>query len=87
MAALKEDSIKTMTSPGAAGGGYARGWHINTVPNCWHGGSLPGTSTIMVRTARGLCWAGLLNRRTESIGLALDKVMWRMAGAVPGWVA
>lgn len=76
-----------MTSPGAAGGGYARGWHINTVPNCWHGGSLPGTSTIMVRTARGLCWAGLLNRRTESIGLALDKVMWRMAGAVPGWVA
>lgn len=82
---LKEESIKTMTSPGPAGGGYARGWSVNTVPNWWHGGSLPGTSTIMVHTAKGICWAGLLNRRTEGIGLALDKLMWRMAGTVPSW--
>ncbi|MGV3660833.1 MAG: serine hydrolase domain-containing protein [Prosthecobacter sp.] len=82
---LKEDSIRTMTSRGPAGGGYARGWSVNDVPNWWHGGSLPGTSTILVRTAKGLCWAGLLNRRTEGIGLALDRLMWRMAGAVQNW--
>lgn len=82
---LTESSIRTMTSRGPAGGGYARGWSVNEVPNWWHGGSLPGTSTIMVHTAKGICWAGLLNRRTEGIGLALDRLMWRMAGAVPGW--
>lgn len=82
---LKPESIQAMTTPGPAGGGYARGWSVNAVPNWWHGGSLPGTSTIMVHTAKGTCWAGLLNRRTEGIGLALDKLMWRMAAAVPDW--
>lgn len=82
---LKPESIQKMTTPGPAGGGYARGWSVNAAPNWWHGGSLPGTSTIMVHTSKGICWAGLLNRRTEGIGLALDKLMWRMAGAVPAW--
>lgn len=86
---LKPESIQAMTTPGPAenSGGYARGWHVNKVPNWWHGGSLPGTSTIMVHTASGLCWAGLLNRRTDGIGLALDRLMWRMARVVPGWQA
>ena len=82
---LNAASIQAMTSPGPAGGGYARGWSVNAVSNWWHGGSLPGTSTILVHTARGVCWAGLLNRRTEGIGPALDRLMWRMSRAVPGW--
>ncbi len=82
---LSAASLQTMTSPGPAGGSYARGWSVNKVPNWWHGGSLPGTSTIMVHTAQGICWAGLLNRRTEGIGMALDRVMWRMARAVKDW--
>jgi len=81
---LKAESIRTMTTHGVSES-YARGWNVNKVPNWWHGGSLPGTSTIMVHTAKGLCWAGLLNGRKEGIGLALDKLIWQMGREVKAW--
>jgi CubicO group peptidase (beta-lactamase class C family) len=77
---LSQESIRTMTT--AMSATYARGWNVNKVPNWWHGGSLPGTSTIMVHTAKGICWAGLMNGRKEGIGLALDKLMWQMGREV-----
>jgi CubicO group peptidase (beta-lactamase class C family) len=80
---LNEESIRTMTT--AMSATYARGWSVNKVPNWWHGGSLPGTSTIMVHTARGICWAGLMNGRKEGIGLALDKLMWELGGQAKAW--
>lgn len=83
-ALLSPASIQTMTTHGVSEG-YAHGWSVNKVPNWWHGGSLPGTSTIMVHTATGACWAGLLNRRTEAIGGALDRLMWKLGGLVPDW--
>jgi hypothetical protein len=46
---------------------------------------LPGTTTIVVRTASGLCWAGFANARADGSGLALDQMMWQMARAVPAW--
>lgn len=82
---LNEASIRSMTTPTPAEKNYARGWAVNSVPNWWHSGSLPGTSTIMVHTARGLCWAGLLNGRTEGIGGALDKLMWQIGRQVKMW--
>jgi len=78
---LNQDSIRAMTTHGLSEG-YARGWNVNKVPNWWHTGSLPGTTTIMVHTAKGMCWAGLLNGRSEGLALALDKVMWQMGGVV-----
>ena len=81
---LKKDSIRTMTTSGL-NEGYARGWNVNKVPNWWHTGSLPGTTTIMVHTAKGFCWAGLLNGRSEGLGLALDRLMWQMGGVVKTW--
>jgi hypothetical protein len=74
---LKPESIRTLTTAGV-NEGYARGWSVNKVPNWWHGGSLPGTSTIMVHTAKGLCWAGFLNGRKEGLGGALDRLMWQI---------
>jgi hypothetical protein len=62
----------------------------NGAGNWWHNGSLPGSTTIMVRTATGLCWAGLANTRTQpsdEIDSALDKMMWDMAHSVPEWGA
>jgi CubicO group peptidase (beta-lactamase class C family) len=82
---LTDESIHTMTTPGTINPEYARGWAVNKVPNWWHGGSLPGTSTIMVHTVRGTCWAGLLNGRTKGSGGALDRLMWKMGGAVDSW--
>ena len=76
-----------MTTPTAANPGYACGWAVNKAPNWWHNGSLPGTSSILVRTASGLCWAALANARTQGIGPGLDQMMWKIAKAVPEWRA
>ncbi len=84
---LRAETLKAMTTPTAASPDYACGWAVNKVPNWWHSGSLPGTSSLLVRTAGGLCWAALANARTDGIGPALDTMMWKIAKAVPGWRA
>lgn len=84
---LKPGSLATMTTAPACHPGYACGWAVNDVGNRWHGGSLPGTSSIAVRTASGMSWAGLVNVRGQGIDLALDRMMWQMAKAVPAWKA
>ncbi len=82
---LRPETLKTMTTASAANANYACGWCVNKVPNWWHDGSLPGTLTIMVRTASGLCWAAFTNTRAN--GLNLDEMMWKMVIAVPAWRA
>jgi CubicO group peptidase (beta-lactamase class C family) len=94
---LKPATIRMMTTPSPAfpegsAAKYARGWMVgnNGLGNWWHDGSLPGSTTIMVRTASGLCWAALANTRTEphdQIDTALDEMMWDMARSVPRWGA
>jgi CubicO group peptidase (beta-lactamase class C family) len=82
---LGADTIKTMTTASAVNANYACGWCVNHIPNWWHSGSLPGTLTIMVRTASGLCWAAFTNTRAKD--LDLDRMMWKMVRAVPAWRA
>ena len=94
---LKPETIRIMTTPSPVypntnGAAYARGWMVrnNGKGNWWHSGSLPGSTTIMVRTATGLCWAALTNTRTQPSGeidAALDQMMWNMARSVPEWGA
>src|ERR1043166_4656516 len=83
---LKLETIRTMTAPSAANRGYAKGWAISG-RNWWHNGSLPGTTSIMVRTGSGFCWAALANARHGNSGGALDKLVWTMARAVKAWKA
>ena len=94
---LKPETIKIMTTPSPAypqssPGKYARGWMVrnNGAGNWWHTGSLPGSTTIMVHTSTGFCWAALTNTRTEpsdEIGGALDQMVWDMVHQVPAWSA
>jgi hypothetical protein len=86
---LKQETIKTMTTPDPINAGYACGWCVNKAPNWWHNGSLNGTNTIIVRTVKGLCWAGFANTRTgsEEMDAGLDKTMWKIVHAVPAWQA
>lgn len=84
---LREETVKSMLTASDANPGYASGWSVNEARNRWHGGSLPGTSTIAVRTAGGMSWAGFANSRNKDIALALDQMMWQMAKAVPAWRA
>jgi Beta-lactamase len=73
-------------------GEYARGWMVrdNGAGKWWHSGGLPGSTTVMVRTATGLCWAPLTNKRAEpsdETGADLDKMVWDMVRQVPAWGA
>ena len=92
---LKRDTVAIMVSPGPASSPgaevkYARGWSVrdNGKGNWWHNGSLPGTTSIMVRTATGFSWAALSNTRSQPadrINLALDNLVWQMARKVSAW--
>jgi CubicO group peptidase (beta-lactamase class C family) len=82
---LGGNTVKTMTTASAANPHYACGWNVNNIPNWWHSGSLPGTLTILVRTASGLCWAAFTN--TRAAGFNLDEMVWAMVKAVPAWRA
>lgn len=84
---LHETTIQSMTTASQANRSYACGFSVNARPNWWHGGSLPGTSALVVRTASGMCWAALANARAKGIDAALDRLMWQIARAVPEWQA
>jgi hypothetical protein len=62
----------------------------NGAGDWWHNGSLPGSTTMMARTAKGMCWAVLTNTRTEpsnEIDTALAQMMGNMVHVVPAWNA
>jgi CubicO group peptidase (beta-lactamase class C family) len=86
---LKPQTIQTMTTASAANPGYAKGWSVNKSGNWWHGGSLPGTTTVAVRTHSGFCWAAFTNtsRANSQLGGDLDKLNWDMVGQVELWRA
>ena len=71
---------------------YGCGWLVRPVgrkANHWHGGGLPGTSTLLVRRHDGLNWAVLFNTRSSPDGKALasliDPLVHRAANAVKRW--
>ena len=80
--------VTEMTSNGAAvcaGGAcyYAGGWMVRPTQgdaNWWHGGSLPGTTAILVRSYHNFSWAALFNARTEAepgkFDGELDAALW-----------
>lgn len=93
---LSAASIRTMHArpPGLAGTNkdgtprnpyYTLGWMNRSLGgerfNYWHGGSLPGTATILIRRHDGLNFVGLVNSRTskagKSVGGELDRMLHR----------
>lgn len=84
---LKPETIKMMTTASPANAGYAKGWCVNKSNNWWHMGSLPGTTTVMVRAHHQFCWAALINTRKpgSSIDADLDKLTWEMIDRIKTW--
>jgi hypothetical protein len=71
---------------------YGLGWLVRPTggdANWWHGGSLPGTSTLLVRSYHGVAWAALFNRRASnasgSFADALDALLWDALAGVTAW--
>jgi CubicO group peptidase (beta-lactamase class C family) len=62
--------------------GYALGWKTNERGHYWHGGSLPGLASLLVRTSGHACWAACVNTRKKGLSLELDRLMWRIYGAL-----
>ena len=73
------------------GSWYGCGWAARTAGtglNTWHNGSLPGTSTLMVRRYDGLDWVVLFNQRDDPSGLNygdIDGALHTAANAVTTW--
>ena len=69
---LSATTIQTMTTPSATNPGYAKGWSVNPGGTWWHGGSLDGSYSWMVRTSTQfssqVTWAVILNKRTNASG-------------------
>lgn len=104
---LSDNLINAMTTPSdpsiQQGSPYAKGWSVKDalapgqvwhprVPhNWWHTGSLPGTTTVAVRSSGKFCWAGFTNTSRNGlqdhppIGDALDSLMWDMVRSVAAW--
>lgn len=72
---------------------YALGWQVRPTgadANWWHTGSLPGTSTIIVRAANGLSWVALFNSRpanADAFFNELDSELWRAVNGVTDWTS
>jgi hypothetical protein len=62
---------------------YGAGWLVNPFQgdgNWWHGGSMPGTTAMLVRTYDNVAWIGLFNGRTVSTinsESELDATLWK----------
>jgi CubicO group peptidase (beta-lactamase class C family) len=83
---LRPGTIDIMTAASVVSPDYAKGWCVNKHNNWWHNGSLPGTSTIMVRTFHQFCWAALTNTSgSGGLGGDLDRLVWDMVGKITSW--
>ncbi len=59
---------------------YAKGWAVNA-------GGVPGTSSLLVRTADEFTWAAVTNSTNAQPDrdLDLDALMWRLVTSVKSW--
>ena len=70
---------------------YGMGWLVRPIrndANWWHTGSLPGTTSIIVRTHHGLAWAVLFNSRPRDSNKLLgelDAALWEAVRGVSRW--
>jgi CubicO group peptidase (beta-lactamase class C family) len=67
---LSPATIQLMTTPSATNPGYAKGWSVNSQGTWYHGGSLDGSYSWMVKTSGQfggqVNWAVIMNKRVDS---------------------
>src|SRR5690606_39920528 len=78
---LDNASLDTLTQPSPNNPNYALGIQVNQNGNWCHNGSLPGTTSEIVRNGNGkLNWAILLNTHDQAgnINTATDRLVWNV---------
>lgn len=87
---LSTATIDTMIKPSAHDPNYACGIAVNANNNWWHLGSLPGTTSEIVRNGNSqLNWAILFNTRDQAgnINSAMDNLVWSVLPSITSWPA
>ena len=89
---LSPQVLATMTAASTQNANYAKGWNVNKANTWWHVGSLPGTTSIIVRTSTGFCWAATVNTRDQPEKKSLMSrdlllLLRAMVGQVGAWHA
>ncbi|GLC25263.1 hypothetical protein rosag_17760 [Roseisolibacter agri] len=83
--------VAEMTGSGpdqCAGGAcyYAFGWWVRPAPSdatWWHGGDMPGTKAMLVRSQNGFAWVALFNTAAPgSFITELDVALWNALGSI-----
>lgn len=76
---------------------YSLGWNNRQLPsgkmNHWHVGSLPGTTTIVIKRHDGINMVALMNSRIslvekstqETVSADVDRLLHRLAGSIENW--
>ena len=84
---LDTETIALFTTPSSANPNYAMGIAVNQWNNWWHNGSLPGTTSLLVRASGGTIWSVLMNTRDRfgEINNAIDNFMWDQLRKVQSW--
>ena len=98
---LNADSMAIMTTPTTAmtpagdNPNYAKGWAVNDIPNWWHTGLLPGTRSMLLRTAARYGPSGdqsfvayVVVNSTNADGsrdIDLDALLWNILRGVHAW--
>lgn len=81
---LTPATINAMKEPGDINSYYAKGWSVNG-KNCWHTGSMDGTSSFVCITNDGYTWAFLFNSRSDNSDEfwdAFDRLPWNCLKAM-----
>jgi len=101
-ALLTPDSLREMTqrpsyAPQPTDGAYmGLCWNLRDAgqdKNWWHTGSLPGTSSLLVRTHHGFAWAAVFNDRPakardrNAFHEELDALFWQAIEEIDAWPA
>jgi CubicO group peptidase (beta-lactamase class C family) len=85
---LSNATIDVMTKPSPNDPNYGCGIEVNVYNNWWHIGSLPGTTSEIVRDGNDqLNWAILLNTRDlkGDINGAMDNLVWNVLPSISQW--
>jgi CubicO group peptidase (beta-lactamase class C family) len=70
---------------------YSAGWFVRPTQGdatWWHGGDLPGTKALLVRSSTGVSWVALFNAGApNSLTNELDDALWASLGKVTSFPA
>ncbi len=87
---LSNATIDTFIEPSVNDPNYGCGISVNVYNNWWHLGSLPGTTSEIVRNGNSqLNWAILFNTRDQAgnINSAMDNLVWNVLPSITSWPA